>query len=301
MLGDFALVAAVTVGVFLLAAHLELYESFSRWAAGYEFVQADEIPVALLALALGCCWIALRRALEARREVAERIRAEARIAELLAHNRDLSQRLILAQESERRALARELHDEVAQNCTALRIEASFLMHSPPGDGAGIAASARRIAQAAETLHALVRGMLHRLRPAALDSLGLESALQELCESWEEQSGIACGFFPRDIPPALDDSTCIALFRLVQEGLSNVARHAGAERVRIDLHPDGGRLKLAIEDDGQGLAQPEGPHAGFGLIGMQERVAGLRGTIRFLPAAGQGLRIEVELPLAEAAA
>lgn len=290
---------AAVLAFFVLAADLELSEKIARWGMGYEPWQVDELPLSLLVLSLGLAWFAFRRAAEARREVAERIRAQARVAELLARNRELAQGLILAQENERRALARELHDEVGQNCTAIRAEASYVMHAPAGDREAIVASAERIARISENLYGLVRNMLKRLRPAALDSLGLESALQELCETWEEQSGIACGFFPRQIPAGLDDSTCITLFRLVQEGLTNVARHSGADQVRIDLHPsaDGERLALSIADNGCGLARPEGAHPGFGLIGMGERVAALHGDIRFSSEPGRGLRIEVELPAA----
>lgn len=299
---ELAGIGAALVLFFALAIHFELSEKIAHWGRGYERWQVDELPLTLLLLSLGLAWFAFRRAGVARRETAERARAEARIADLLAHNRELSQRLLLAQENERCALARELHDEVGQTCAALRAEASYIMHAGADDRAGVAAGAARIAQAAENLHRLVRDMLQRLRPPMLDSLGLESALQELCEKWEEQFGVACGFFPRELPPGLDEARRITVFRLVQEALTNVARHAGADQVRIALHPsaDGASLLLSIEDNGRGMADAEGCHAGFGLIGMRERVAGLRGQIRLRGAPGQGLRVDVALPLAEGA-
>lgn len=298
---ELAGIGLALVAFLALAIHLELSEKIAHWGSGYERWQVDELPLTLLLLSLGLAWFAFRRAGEARREAAERARAEARIADLLAHNRELSQRLILAQEHERCALARELHDEVGQTCTAIRAEASYIMHAGASDRAGVAAGAERIAQASESLYRLVREMLQRLRPAMEGSLGLELALQELCEKWEEQFGVACSFFPRDIPPELDDARCITVFRLVQEALTNVARHAGADQVRIALHPDaGGRgLALSIEDNGCGMADAGQRHAGFGLIGMRERVAGLHGQIRLIGAPGGGLRIEVVLPLERA--
>ncbi len=264
----------------------------------YEQWQLDEMPLTLLVLSLGLCWFAARRVDEARRELTERIRAETKIAELLGHNRDLSQRLILVQESERRALARELHDEFGQSCTAIRAEAGYILHAGSGDQAAVSASAERIAGTAANLYELVRGMLVRLRPPALDSLGLESALQELCESWEEQTGIACGFFPYDVPSPVDDSASVALFRLIQEALTNVARHAHASQVRIELRaaPDRRRLSLSIQDDGSGMPDAEASRAGFGIIGMRERVTALNGDISFLRPSEGGLRIEVEIPL-----
>jgi signal transduction histidine kinase len=170
------------------------------------------------------------------------------------------------------------------------------MHSPVSDDVGTCA--RRIAQAAESLSGMVRDMLRRLRPPALDSLGLETALQEFCETWEGQTGIACGFFTRDIPSQISDSMSVAIFRLVQEALTNVTRHAEATQVRITLHQphSGGKLSLNIQDDGKGMSKLDGPHAGFGLIGMRERVAALHGDIRISSETGSGLRIAVELPL-----
>ncbi len=288
---DLALVLGA-VGLFIaLAISFELSEVVARWGQGYEHLQLDELPLTLLVLSVGLAWFAFRRVAEARR-------AEERNAALLAHNRELAQGLLLAQENERRALARELHDEIGQNCTAIRAEASFIGHAAGADREGVVASADRIGRISEDLYGLVRAMLRRLRPMALDSLGLEAALQELCESWEEQSGIACGFFPRNLPTELDDGVRIAVFRLVQEGLTNAARHSGADQVRIDLTADGRRLRLVIADNGRGLADPERLRPGFGLVGMRERVAGLHGDFALVSAAGEGLRIEVGLPLRE---
>ena len=307
---DLAVVIAVVLLFFVLAGKIELAERVTRWMGGYEHWQLDEIPLTLLCLAAGLAWFAFRRVDEARHEMLERVRAQSQINELLAHNRELAQRLILTQENERRALARELHDEVGQHCTAIRAEASYLNHAlpqmevglqvRPQERAGAAACIQRITQASEALNILVRNMLHRLRPAALDSLGLAAALQELCENWEVQQGVACGFFPHDLPPDLDDPTCITLFRLVQEALTNVTRHSGADQVRIDLYlaADGQSLALAVQDNGRGITLPNDGSRGFGLIGMRERVAGLGGQIQIQNAPTGGLRIEVNLPCVE---
>lgn len=295
---------AASVGIFFaLAAQLDLSEKIARFAHGYELWQLDELPLTMLLLSAALCWFSVRRAREAHFELQERIAAQARVAELLAHNRDLSQRLILAQENERRALARELHDELGQNCTAIRAEASYIMHAAASAdagspiNAGISASAGRIGLAAETLYAMVRDMLRRLRPANLDSLGLEAALQELCERWEEQSGVACGFFPHNIPADLNDASSVTVLRLVQEALTNITRHARASQVRITLQPSltGTALILNIDDDGCGMANLDAPRRGFGLTGMRERVAALHGEIRFLSEPGKGLHITAELP------
>jgi two-component system sensor histidine kinase UhpB len=290
-----------TLLVFAASARWEWHEVFSRWVLSFETWQADELPLALLALTIGLIWFAARRSAEARGEIAERWRAEQRIGELLAANRELAQQLIRVQEDERRALARELHDELGQTCNAIRVEAACVIKAKPEDHAAIVASAQRIAAAAEGLYDLVRDMLRRLRPAALDSLGLIAALQELCETWEEQSGIACRFVPSQIDADPDEAIGMTLYRLVQESLTNVLRHAQASVVNISLHgeadPAGSkRIALRIEDDGRGMSDPDGPQTGLGMLGMRERVAALHGRIRFDSAPGRGLRIDVELPI-----
>ena len=123
VLADLLAVAGFTAATFLGAAQFELHEAFSRWVSGYERWQLDELPLSLLALASGLSWFALRRWRDAVAEIGRRLAAERRIAELATRNRDLARELIVAQESERRALARELHDELDQMCNAIDVEA----------------------------------------------------------------------------------------------------------------------------------------------------------------------------------
>ncbi len=295
---DLCLIAAMVLGYFMLAATLQFSEAMLGFTRGYEHWQLDELPLTLLWLSLGLSWFAFRRVREARSALIERIAAQAQVSTLLAHNRDLAQRLIVVQEQERRILARDLHDEVGQNCTAIRAEASYILHSDAAEREHVTASAQRIADAALTLHAMVRDMLLRLRPPALDSLGLEAALQTLCESWETQTGIACGFFPKSVPPQVSDATAVTVFRLVQESLTNVARHAGATQVTVKLNPtaDGTHLSLRIQDDGCGIASSSAAPIGFGQIGMRERVAALQGAIKFISLPGAGLCVAADLPL-----
>jgi len=304
VVADLAIVAFLTLAVFLLAVRFELSERLGRWTLRYESWQIDELPAALMVLFAGLMWFSWRRTRQAQRAMRERIAAEERVVTLLLSNRDLARQLILAQENERRALARELHDEVGQDCTAIRADATYILRARPDDGAGITASAQRIAATSERLYALVKRMLRQLRPMTLDSLGLVPALQELCEHWEEQTGVSCGFFPFAVPDELDDPTCITLFRLVQEGLTNAGRHANASQVRVELRRgDSGRqLLLRIEDDGCGLPadgdsdSSKHRQAGFGLTGMRERVAGLQGQLCISSSPGQGVRIEAILPM-----
>ena len=308
VLADLLAVICVTAATFLGAVHFELHEVFSGWASGYERWQLDELPVTLLALASALGWFALRRWRYAMAEIERRLAAERRSAELAARNRDLARELIVAQESERRALARELHDELGQMCNAIHVEAAYIVNLAGREDTATAvattAGARRIAASAQGLYQLVRDMLNRLRPAALDELGLVPALEGLCEGFEARTRIPCRFVRDEISQPLDDATAIALYRIVQEALSNVARHANATRVEIRLRREGDervqepreRLILTIDDDGRGMEQ-SAPRSGFGLLGMQERVAALGGVLAFDSAPGRGLRLQMAIPAA----
>lgn len=295
---DLIAVGAVGALVFALAATLELYETFSRWISPFERYQADELPFTLLILAVGLSWYAFRRWREARAELGRRVAAEHKVVELLRHNRELAQQMIGVQESERRALARELHDELGQCCNAIRVEAAYIQRCRPEDHSGIVAAASRVSATAESLYQSVRGMLRRLRPANLDELGLVPALQELCESWEERSGVACVFHSQGDFTHIDDAVSIAVYRVAQEALSNVMRHAQAHKVRVALAIDQtGSISLHVEDDGIGMPANRSQH-GLGLLGAAERAAALGGHLDIDSSPSTGTRLALELPLAD---
>jgi signal transduction histidine kinase len=305
---DLALVLAVTLLAFVLAGSLELHEMVSRWTQRWEFWQIDEVPEALTVLAFGLAWFAFRRRAEAAAAWRLQAAAQAEALQLLAHNRELARQLISVQESERRALARELHDELGQSCNAIRVEAAYIQRA--SDPQLVKAAAGRAAATAEGLYQHVRSLLRQLRPAELDELGLVAALQALCESWEERSGIAC-IFHHD--GALDDAGDLgealdtAIYRVAQEALSNVMRHAGATRVRISLgrandgaSPGQDALTchwlLQVVDDGGGF-NPQRDTRGLGLLGASERAAALGGALHISSAPGAGTRLAMRVPCA----
>ena len=183
---DLAVVVLLTWGCYALSSALELNEWMSHTLARYERWQADELPLSLTVLAATLAWFALRRRREAQAELQLREQAEARVTGLLRHNRELAQRLIGLQESEGRALARDLHDEVGQACSAIRVELALIRHCEGAAREGIAEAAERAEGRALRLYTLVHDVLSGLRPANLETLGLVAALQELCESWEER-------------------------------------------------------------------------------------------------------------------
>ena len=291
---DLAWVLLLTLLAFFLAAAVELHEAISRWAAAWEFWQIDEVPTAVTVLALGLAWFAFRRRAEAAVALRLQAQAQAEALRLLEHNRELSRQLIAVQENERRALARELHDELGQSCNAIRVEAAYIQRAT--DPQQINAAAVRAAASAESLYQHVRSLLRQLRPAELDELGLVAALQALCEAWEERSGVACVFFHDGGFEGLDEGTATVLYRVAQEGLNNVMRHAQASRVRVDLQLGGAaaELQLMVDDDGCGFDMQRHSR-GLGLLGASERAAALGGSLQVDSQPGAGTRLRMSLP------
>ena len=289
------LLVLILVLVFAGVATLtELQEQVALFSQNYEALQLDELPLTLLVLSLGLWWFAWRRTQEAHAQLQERSRSELKVQELLQHKSDLLQRLYTAKEDERLALARELHDEMGQTSTAIRTEVAVLqrigrLHPEANE------SVKRIAESAQHLSQMTRQMLHRLRPPALDSMGLEQALMSLCDNWQQNAQTLCEFKVPTLPEGLNDYACVTVYRIVQEALTNVTRHANAKHVRVELTLDSQGLNLNIEDDGQGMADTQAVHQGFGLLGMQERVASVAGRMSISSELGQGLRLAIQIP------
>jgi signal transduction histidine kinase len=209
--------------------------------------------------------------------------------------RELSARLIAVQESERRALSRELHDEVGQSLSALLLGlgnvAAILSSETDGDAQVQLYDLRRLA---ERTVAVVRDMSLLLRPSMLDDLGLIPALQWQAREVSRTKNLAVQVHAGDLPEDIPDEHKTCIYRIVQEALHNVARHAKAKSVRIQLTRSAESLLLTIQDDGRGFT-PE-REKGVGLLGMEERVTHLGGSFHVDSTAGAGTSIRVELPL-----
>ncbi len=219
---------------------------------------------------------------------------EARSAEL-AH---ASASLLRAAEIERGRIARELHDETGQVLTAIKFELAELESSLVGAGISTDAvdRARDLAgRALESIRATARG----LRPAVLDDLGFVPALRALAEDFAGRTSVAVNLSATPLPAPPGPEVEGAVYRVFQEALTNVARHAAATRVDARLTPDGTDLLLVIQDDGRGFRLEPGANAGAGhagLAGMRERVVGVGGQFQIESAPGRGVRLEVRLPL-----
>ena len=291
---DLSLIAVLVLAFWVLASMSELSEQVSIFSQRYEKIQLDELPLTLLVLSIGLIWFAWRRTQEAHAQLQERSRSELKVQELLQHKSDLLQRIYTAKEDERLALARELHDDMGQTSTAIRTEVAVLQRigrlHPEADE-----SVKRIGESAQHLSQMTRQMLHRLRPPALDSMGLEQALVSLCDNWQNSTQNLCEFKTSALPEGLNDYACVTVYRIVQEALTNVTRHANAKHVRVELTLDTQGLNLNIEDDGQGMADTQAVHQGFGLLGMQERVASVAGRLSISSKLGQGVRLAIQIP------
>lgn len=235
--------------------------------------------------------IELRR-LQSRLEerVAERAeqlhRSQARLHELAGH-------LQTIREEERTAIARELHDELGQALTALRIDLGWIKRQ-------CAESNPPLHARADAAHALVertvdalRRISEGLRPGMLDVLGLAAAIEHLVDQFAARSGIDCHLDVDRDEFDLDQGLAITVFRLIQEALTNVARHASATRVDIGLREEDGRIVVHFYDNGVGFPDTE-PQQGFGLLGMRERAAMLGGDI--VIDGSNGTRIAASFPL-----
>jgi PAS domain S-box-containing protein len=220
------------------------------------------------------------------RDISERQRTEAALRELAAH-RDA------VREEERKRIAGEIHDELGSLLTALKMDISLLRMQLPDDSPAL----ERVGQMRELVErtiGMVRQVATQLRPAALN-LGLVAALEWLVEDFGRRTGIAC-VLDTDTEVTLGDAQATAIFRIVQESLTNIARHAGAAHVEVTLGCAGGLLRLGVADDGRGFDAAAAGSKSFGLFGIRERVRALGGKAAVDSVPGGGTRVAIEIPL-----
>ncbi len=214
--------------------------------------------------------------------------------------RSLGGRLITAHEDERRRIARELHDDFTQRLAGLAIEAAKV-EGGVGGGVGRAAAhtiREGLTQMSEDVHA----MSYRLHPSVIEDLGLVEALRTECDRVARNEAIRVELDSRAVPDILPSDSALCLFRVAQEALRNVSRHAGASDVEVSLQRRDGGLALAVRDNGCGFdATRDGERASLGLASMRERVRLLGGKLRVESRPGHGTTVAAWVPLAEEAA
>lgn len=247
----------------------------------------------IVSLVIG--WLAFRHATRLERRLTEQHEREEQISSDLQR---LSARLVQAREEEQRRIARELHDEVGQALSAVKVQLVLAERRIERMGAARALLADAQTSADSALHS-VRDLSHLLHPSALDDLGLVAALESLVSDFRRRHQVAMEFVHEGDDRRLHAETERAIYRIVQEGLTNVARHAEATAGSVHVRIEPSHVTVAIEDDGVGFdvvdVERPGKRRGLGLLSIRERVTGLRGTVRIESTPRQGSRIEVQLP------
>lgn len=209
--------------------------------------------------------------------------------------RELSAFLQRVREEERAHIARELHDELGQLLSGLHMDVGWLQRRLPADDGPEASKIAAMTSLIDSALRTVRRISTDLRPAVLDDLGLEAAIEWLVENFQTRVGIACDLRVDMNGPVLDDTVAIAVFRLVQESLTNIGRHAQATQVVVELTQERQALRLRIEDDGVGFDVGIGRPQSFGLLGMRERALALDGHFEIDSRPGAGTVITVNIP------
>jgi PAS domain S-box-containing protein len=234
-------------------------------------------------------------------DVTEVTLMQTELARALEDNRRLSQRSMQVQEEERRNLARELHDELGQSLNAIKVDA-VTIRDRSANAVEVQRSAKAIIEVSGHVYDVVRSLMQRLRPVALDELGLRSAVEYGVEQWQRRHpAVRCNFAAEGELDDLSEQLNITLYRLAQECLTNVAKHAEATRVAISLvrltggEHDGEEVRFSFEDNGRGF-DPGLRRQGLGLVGLRERVEALDGNFDLQSAPGRGARIRASIPV-----
>jgi signal transduction histidine kinase len=208
--------------------------------------------------------------------------------------REIYEQMHEVREAERTRIARELHDELAQWLTALKMDASWIASRLPADQAPLVAKAQRMKGVVDNTVAAVRRIAADLRPVMLDDLGLIPAIESLLYDLSERTGIVVGLRGDKDGVDLKEPLATAVYRMIQEALTNVARHAAATSVDVEVMKTES-LYIKVQDNGRGL-HPDPNHKSYGLLGIRERARTLGGDARIYSPPGGGTIVEIEIPL-----
>jgi signal transduction histidine kinase len=234
-------------------------------------------------------------------DVTARKQAEQKLAQTHRQLRALSARLESMREDERTRIAREIHDELGQLLTGLKMDLRWIENRLSSQDAPSSLNRvlDKVVEATELVDATitsVQKIAADLRPGALDTLGVATAIQHEATRFQGRTGIVTRVHVPEPPPLVPAPAATAVFRILQEALTNVVRHAGATEVAIDLREEGERLVLQVRDNGRGLRPPELEHPkSLGLLGMRERATLLGGEMDFASGSGGGTVVILRLP------
>ncbi len=239
-------------------------------------------------------WRALREAAERR----ERRRAEEQLRRSHEQLRALTSYLQYVREEERTRISREVHDELGQALTGLKMDVAWIASNLPKHGRGVLLhKIKTMLAGIDTIINTVRRISTELRPGILDSLGLVAAIEWQASEFQTRTGIACHVSTTVGDTMWDQDFTTAFFRIFQETLTNVIRHATATRVEVKLGVEEGRLVLTVTDNGRGITEDEIANTrSIGLIGMRERAALVGGNLHIQGSPGLGTAVTVSIPL-----
>ncbi len=260
-------------------------QTAQRVAAIYGRVQRNVywfLTATLIAIALTSAYLILAN----RRLFAE-------LASLSEQRHELAQKLIATREATLRHIARELHDEFGQVLTAMGLMLERARKQAP-EGSPLKTDIREIAEVAQHMLTHVRSLSQTLHPSILEQAGLEGTIDWYLSTVERQTGLSV-FYERSGPPiAIDGTTAIHIYRVMQEALNNVARHSGSTQAWVRLRSNGDMIELDVEDHGKGT-EPTANRRGLGIIGMRERAEMLGGSLEFLQPPGGGTLVRLRVP------
>jgi two-component system sensor histidine kinase UhpB len=297
---------ALGLGMFVIVNVLAFWsvaralKPFPIIADGLERIQRGELSHRLPPLAgfeastIGSAFNRMAQAVE------DKVRAErqARDAEArLEERREMSSLADQRVEEERRLIAHELHDEFGQSVTAIRSLALAIAAQTEVRDAATAEIARLISDEAARLYDAMHGLIPRLAPLTLDTLGLAATLESLARDWQRRHPLIALTLHHDLPPELGPSVTLAIYRVIQEGVINAIRHANPSRVDVEVRSDPQRVIVTVTDDGIGLPAEWSKPGHFGLRGLNDRVTQLGGTFHVGNNASGGARLTAEIPLA----
>lgn len=265
-----------------------------RWALRRGLRVLDELIGGLQQVSQGQLQVRLPlHSLQESKQLAEHFNQMAgTLEQVQADNRELTQALLDLQEHERKHLALALHDDMGQYLTGIRAQL-LLLRSMTHSNQAMTNTLRALESNCQHMQESFRGLIRDLYPVVLERLPLGEAIQLLTEQWQQAQGIRCELSMGSQLPAMDSAQQAHLYRLLQEALTNVARHSGASQVRVRLHRRGQRLALLVSDNGHGA--PRIPRPGIGMRSMGERARCLGGQLRLRTCPGNGWALRLSMP------
>jgi signal transduction histidine kinase len=211
----------------------------------------------------------------------------------------LAGRLINVQEEERKRISRELHDDLSQKLALLAFDTGSLVLAPPGSGEEMKEPLRNLQTRVVQLSKDVRQLSHQLHPTILEDLGITAALNELCDELSARERIEVLFEPEPVPKALPLNVASCLYRVAQEALHNVVKHARASQVRLKVSGNTEEMRLYVHDNGVGFdSEADQSRHGLGIVSMKERVALVHGEFSIHAEPGRGTEVRVFVPLSK---